>query len=160
MSSRPREPVALAFALFGLGIAGWAVLFGALTCEAGCGGTGPSWADDRDAAQWGFDWEVGLLFAFAAAASAWAARRRRSITAFATWGVAVLTSAALWWRVDIVSPNSAGDLWPWLIAGLLLGLIAALTTRPRLSALLAAAAPVAAAAGLSRGSLRSRRPRR
>jgi hypothetical protein len=148
MSSRSREPVALAFALFGLGIAGWAVLFGALTCEAGRVGTGPAWADDRDAAQWGFYRQLGLLFAFAAAASAWAAWQRRSIAAFATWGVAVLTSSALWWRVDIVSPNSAGDLWPWLTAGLLLGLIAALTTRPRVSALLVAAAPVAAAAGL------------
>jgi hypothetical protein len=34
---------------------------------------------------------------------------------------ATSTGLALWWRVDLASPNSAGDLWIWLLLGLALG---------------------------------------
>jgi hypothetical protein len=79
--------------------------------------------------QWSFYVPLGVIFAVCAFATALAAGYRQPAKASAARAASALTAALLWWRVDLVSNNSAGDLWIWLIAGLLLGLAATATGR-------------------------------
>jgi hypothetical protein len=119
----------IAFALFGCAIAGFAVLFGELTCETGCFGAGSAWKQNPDAPQWGYYWPLGLAFAICVFATVLAARLRRSGYALMALVSSGVFGAALWWRVHLASPNSAGDLWIWQLLGLLLGLAVVATGR-------------------------------
>jgi hypothetical protein len=121
MARLTHRVLVVSFVLFGLGLAGFAALFGELTCETGCFGPGPSWTQDPDAPQWDVYWMLGVGLAICVVVSASAAWLRRAAWALIGLVGATSTGLALWWRVDLASPNSAGDLWIWLLLGLPLG---------------------------------------
>jgi hypothetical protein len=116
-----------AFVLFAWALAGFAALFGELTCESGCFGPGPRWTQDPEAAEWGYYWPLGIAFAICASLAMVFARRGRRAKAGAVLLMAAAVAAVLWWRVNLASPNSAGDLWIWIVGGLAVGVSALLT---------------------------------
>ena len=77
------------------------------------------------------------------------------IAAGAALLAAAVVSAVLWWRVDLASPNSAGDLWIWLVGGLLVGVSAIVTARHRQPS--SPQLPWTDAEGDATGSVRPRR---
>jgi hypothetical protein len=115
------------YALYAWGVAAWAAVFGALTCEDGCG-PGPAWKLSHHSAEWGYYWKLGLAFALIATFTALATRL---VFPLALVGLALgaLVAVVLWWRVDLASSNSAGDLWVWLAAGQVFGVVAVLAGR-------------------------------
>jgi hypothetical protein len=128
MSRLVNWTVLAAYVLFAWGIAVYAWLFGALTCETGCGGTGPAWKLSHESAEWGYYWKLGLGFAAIATFTTLAARHSRAL-GVAGLALATIVAGVLWWRVDLASANSAGDFWIYLAVGQVLGAIAVLLGR-------------------------------
>ncbi len=128
MSRLVSQALPWVYALYAWGNAVWAWLFGVLTCEEGCGGTGPAWKLSHHSAEWGYYWKLGLGFALIATFTALVTRRTFPLALFGL-ALATVIAAVLWWRVDLASPNSAGDLWIWLAAGQALGVAAVLIGR-------------------------------
>jgi hypothetical protein len=128
--------LATLFALFGLGIAVFGWLFAFFNCDEGCDdstqGTAAEWWESSTSSEWDLIAYLGSAFALAAVATAILIFRGARIAAIASLGATVALAIRFASLVDdTASSNSAADLILWLIAGLIVGLFATLTTTRR-----------------------------
>jgi hypothetical protein len=127
--------LATLFAFFGLGIAVFGWFFALFNCDEGCDdstqGATAEWWETATSTEWDLIAYLGSAFALAALATAVLVFRGARTAAIGAVGAAVALAIPFASLVDTASSNSGADLILWLIAGLIVGLVATLSTTRR-----------------------------